>query len=200
MSKVVVTKEKLDHLANCVSAKSQEPILLSVDEMAEAVLKIKTGSATIYQDQNGYLVLGEDAAESPTVSQLSVTENGTYTAPTGVAYSSVDVNVSGGGDFSTATVTVVSECSSEITIEIPSISDDGSNSCMYGFSNISGYDSIEYTVSLYKGKAEMFIIKYDGGGVLELEYSGNIQALPVPTNEGCAICGDGTITILETVS
>lgn len=41
-----------------------------------------------------------------TVEALSVTQNGTYTAPTGKAYSPVTVNVSGGSsDFSTATVT-----------------------------------------------------------------------------------------------
>lgn len=45
---------------------------------------------------------------SVTVEQLNVTENGTYTAEEGKAYSPVVVNVEGGsGDLSTATVTVV---------------------------------------------------------------------------------------------
>lgn len=43
-----------------------------------------------------------------TVEPLSVTENNTYTAPAGKAYSPVTVNVSGGGggDFSSATLTI----------------------------------------------------------------------------------------------
>ena len=43
-----------------------------------------------------------------TVESLSVTENDTYTAPAGKAYSPVTVNVSGGGgDLSSATVTII---------------------------------------------------------------------------------------------
>lgn len=56
------------------------------------------GRGSVTQDQDGYLVLDDDApAPSITVESLSVTQNGTYTAPTGKAYSPVTVNVSGGG-------------------------------------------------------------------------------------------------------
>ena len=51
----------------------------------------------VYQDGDGYLVLSDDPLEQITVESLSVTANGTYTAPTGKAYSPVTVNVSGGG-------------------------------------------------------------------------------------------------------
>lgn len=64
-----------------------------------------TGTATggaggsVYQDAQGYLVLDDEGGGgSVTVEALSVTANGTYTAPTGRAYSPVTVNVSGGGD------------------------------------------------------------------------------------------------------
>lgn len=40
MSKVSVTKEKLDLLANAISAKSKDPLTLTLDEMVEAVDKI----------------------------------------------------------------------------------------------------------------------------------------------------------------
>ena len=43
-----------------------------------------------------------------TVEPLSVTENNTYTAPTGKAYSPVTVNVPGGGGSSTYTITLIS--------------------------------------------------------------------------------------------
>lgn len=56
------------------------------------------GRGSVTQDQDGYLVLDDDApAPSITVEALSVTQNGTYTAPTGKAYSPVTVSVSGGG-------------------------------------------------------------------------------------------------------
>lgn len=55
------------------------------------------GRGAVTQDQDGYLVLDDDApAPSVTVESLSVTQNGTYTAPTGKAYSPVTVSVSGG--------------------------------------------------------------------------------------------------------
>lgn len=43
MSKVAVSKIKLDYLANCVSSKSGESVPLTIDEMADAVLGIQTG-------------------------------------------------------------------------------------------------------------------------------------------------------------
>lgn len=65
------------------------------------------GSAVVHQDEDGYIVLDDEPGETPTITSLSVTENGTYTAPTGVAYSPVTVNVSGGSsDFSTVQVAI----------------------------------------------------------------------------------------------
>lgn len=53
------------------------------------------GRGAVTQDQDGYLVLDDQAGQSITVESLSVTQNGTYTAPTGKAYSPVTVSVSG---------------------------------------------------------------------------------------------------------
>lgn len=47
----------------------------------------------VYQDENGYLVLDDDQGTYTNVVPLSVTSNGTYTAPSGQAYSPVDVNI-----------------------------------------------------------------------------------------------------------
>lgn len=58
------------------------------------------GGIEITQDAQGYIVLPKDGGGGGgdiTVEALSVTQNGTYTAPTGKAYSPVTVNVSGGG-------------------------------------------------------------------------------------------------------
>lgn len=56
------------------------PTNKNMANLASAIGSISTGSST-------------------TITPLNVTENGTYTAPTGTAYSPVTVNVSGGGDF-----------------------------------------------------------------------------------------------------
>lgn len=55
------------------------------------------GTGGVTQDQDGYLVLDDEAGSGGvTVESLSVTQNGTYTAPSGKAYSPVTVSVSGG--------------------------------------------------------------------------------------------------------
>lgn len=56
------------------------------------------GSVVVLQDENGYVVLDDEAGETPTITSLTVTDNGTYTAPTGVAYSPITVNVNAGYD------------------------------------------------------------------------------------------------------
>ena len=53
-----------------------------------------TEAGTVTQDAQGYLVLDDEAPSGRvTVEALSVTQNGTYTAPTGKAYSPVTVSV-----------------------------------------------------------------------------------------------------------
>ena len=49
MSKVAITKEKLDSLANAVAAKSGIPVLLTVDEMTSAVLGISVGEENVLE-------------------------------------------------------------------------------------------------------------------------------------------------------
>lgn len=96
MSTVSITKEKLDYLANCVSSKSGESIPLTIDQMAEAVLNIQTGGGSggnVWQDAQGRVHFDDEGTTPITVESLPVTQNGTYTAPTGKAYSPVTVAV-----------------------------------------------------------------------------------------------------------
>ena len=72
MEKVSITKSKLDNLATAISAKSGATLPLTIAQMQTAVNGIP---API------------------TVTSLSVTENGTYTAQSGSAYSPITVNV-----------------------------------------------------------------------------------------------------------
>lgn len=58
-----------------------------------------TEAGTVTQDADGYLVLDDDVPAGPTLITKSITANGTYNASSDSAdgYSSVTVNVSGGG-------------------------------------------------------------------------------------------------------
>lgn len=100
MSKVSITRSLLDDLAMSISAKSGEPVPLTLTEMKDAVDGIQTGGGSggnVWQDAQGYVHLDDEGTPPITVEPLSVTQNGTYTATTGHAYSPVTVNVSGGG-------------------------------------------------------------------------------------------------------
>lgn len=87
------------------------------------------GSGSAYQDQDGYIVLDDEGGGSITVEPLPVTQNGTYTAPTGTAYSPVTVNVSGGypvvGDgFTYLHVNVWSELALTMYVRFASVASD----------------------------------------------------------------------------
>lgn len=53
----------------------------------------------VYQDENNYVVLDNDTVSQIAVTPLTVTYNGTYTAPHGTAYSPVVVNVETDGEL-----------------------------------------------------------------------------------------------------
>ena len=79
-----------------------------------------------YFHQPGYyhLTYGIGGTVEPTeieVEPLSVTQNGTYTAPTGKAYSPVTVNVSGGGTLTVKTATATHTATSQ-TLSFSSLS------------------------------------------------------------------------------
>lgn len=81
------------------------PANKNMANLASAIGSISTGSST-------------------TITPLNVTENGTYTAPTGTAYSPVTVNVDGGitfGDWvvSTGTIVPTETISTTYTVTLP---------------------------------------------------------------------------------
>ena len=79
MANYIVSDTNLTAVANAIRTKGGTSEQLEFpDDFVSAIGDIQTGGGV-------------------TVEPLSVTENGTYTAPTGKAYSPVTVNVSGGG-------------------------------------------------------------------------------------------------------
>lgn len=82
MANYIVSDTNLTAVANAIRTKGGTSAPLEFpDEFVSAIGDIQTGGGS-----------------SVTVEALSVTQNGTYTAPTGTAYSPVTVNVSGGTD------------------------------------------------------------------------------------------------------
>lgn len=74
--KVIVTKSKLDNLANSIAAKSGAVLPLTIAQMKTAVDGITIGTnlnGLVTQDQNGYLVF-EDDGEGIPASSFTVTE------------------------------------------------------------------------------------------------------------------------------
>ena len=75
MARVLINESNLENIADAIRAKNGSSDTYLPSQMATAISNISTVG----------------------VEPLSVTDNGTYTAPTGTAYSPVTVNVSGGG-------------------------------------------------------------------------------------------------------
>lgn len=57
------------------------------------------GSVNVWQDSQGYVNLDDETQSTQVITSLNVTEDGTYTAPTGYAYNPITVSVSGGGGW-----------------------------------------------------------------------------------------------------
>lgn len=119
MSKVAITRSKLDNLANAVAAKSGEPVLLTIDEMTSAVLSIvpklqnKTITPTKWQ-QTAQPDIEYDGLSNVIVNPIpsnyiipdgtmSITSNGSYNV---IEYDTVDVNVYSGTTINNQNKTV----------------------------------------------------------------------------------------------
>ena len=101
INKVVLGNETLlDLTADTVTPQTLYSGTTAHDASGQIIVGTMSGgteAGAVTQDADGYLVLDDDPGSSSiAVGSLSVTQNGTYTAPTGTAYSPVTVNVSGG--------------------------------------------------------------------------------------------------------
>lgn len=108
MPNVLVRESSLQSIADAIRAKNGTQNTYKPDEMADAIEAISGGgitpTGTIEITQNGVVDVTNYASadvdvptgSTPVINSLSITENGTYTAPSGVdGYSPVTVSVSG---------------------------------------------------------------------------------------------------------
>lgn len=128
----------------------------------------------------------EDAisGEPVEVVELNVTENDTYTAPSGKAYSPVVVNVSGGSsDFSTAEVTLNIAMGVMNPRFVAAFAAEGEYPSSYGEVHESGV----YQLILYKGRGFGTFVT---DSLVDIAVSGDIVY-----DDDFYITGSGAITI-----
>jgi hypothetical protein len=120
MSQVLITKSKLDSLANTIASKASVAAPLTIAQMETAVRNIPTGGGggSIIQDKDGYLVLSRNG-NTPALISKSITANGTYDAEDDNAdgYSSVSIDVSGEPPFVSGAITVVNNTASDLALQ-----------------------------------------------------------------------------------
>lgn len=69
---------------------------LATGEKATGTATGGSDNGSVWQDEDGYVVLDDEPGVNVSIAPLSVSTNGTYTAPSGVAYSPVTVSVPSG--------------------------------------------------------------------------------------------------------
>lgn len=100
INKVKYGDTTLIDLSTDTVASSDDIVSGKIGHLRDGSIVTGTGSGgveSVTQDEYGYVVLDDESGTLIVVDPLSVTDNGTYTAPTGHSYSPVTVNVSGGG-------------------------------------------------------------------------------------------------------
>ena len=169
MSKVSITRSKLDLLADAIGSKSSRGIPLTIDQMRDAVLDIEIGitpsgtksitkngtydvteyastevnvSVTeggAYQDADGYIVLGEGESSAPQ-GNISITANGTYDV---AQYASANVEVLSGLEYKEYLQRLIDRSITSITLPEP-VDPDDVNACVGydAFSNCSKLTSV----------------------------------------------------------
>lgn len=107
VAKAIVTKSKLDTLANTVAAKARVSAPMTIDEMVAAVGSIDTSGSAVLQTKSvdpmqvvqivlpdtGYDGLSQVNISAIQTSSLTANANGQYSPPVGSYYSSVTVDV-----------------------------------------------------------------------------------------------------------
>lgn len=134
---------------------------------------------------------GGEGGGDITVEALSVTENGTYTAETGKAYSPVTVNVP--SDYSEATITIANRAYEAISLFFAHPVEAAGDVPAHSASMLSD-ETYVGPITLYKGSA--LIWSEDLSDTYTYSVSGNIEATTVGEGlKGYIVTGDCSITI-----
>lgn len=112
MANYIVSGKNLTAVANAIRTKGGTSSALEFpDGFVQAIGDIQTGGSSV------------------TVESLNVTQNGTYTAPSGKAYSPVTVNVSGGSGADTLEQRITNTLTSYTNSNVTTLSESAFRSC-----------------------------------------------------------------------
>lgn len=149
---------------------------------------------------NWYDVPNESPNKDLALKNLKVTQNGTY-GESGVAYSSVEVNVSGGGggssDFTTAEVTVINNSGDNIRLlNFAFVYTDHDDDPIGNDLTVNANSTLIVNAVFYKNNPSSGVLHNYNSGVYSLNFSGNIE----DDGDGYFIInGAGTITVEEII-
>lgn len=159
------------------------PANKNMANLATAIGSISTGSST-------------------TITPLSVTENGTYTAPTGTAYSPVTVNVSGG-----ESIGIPREVSSggiyqmpvnNFTFSLPANATSiGPSALYYAFNGCTGLTSVDLSsVTTVPGSYGLYYAFYNCKALTSVDLS-SLTEITGPSALYYAFCGCTRLTSVD---
>lgn len=137
----------------------------AIDALNDALAGSDQASAQTIEDAVRLLGQNIGGGSSVTVESLTATENKTYTAPEGKAYSPVVVNVSGGSSVNHGTMPVIAEDAEGYPIPSPEEIQH-----IYYIDNENQFNDISFTTTTYT---------YDDGETTPFETTALVADLPV---------------------
>ena len=180
------------------------PTASKIDDMAALILQIRQGGATITEtpDPAGGTVITIDSEHVVTVTPLSVTSNGTYTANEGYAYNPVSVSVSNSGPTLQSKEVTPTESSQTVTPDngydgLSSVS-VGAISSTYVGSEITSRSSSDLSAS---GATVTAPAGYYASQATKTVASGSVTAPSTISGSSASVStGTNTLTLSKSVS
>lgn len=161
--KLIVTKNKLDALATSIATKAGVASPLTIAQMKIAVDNLVCG--TITQDENGYLVIGENGAAGDLVERFSIDDIVTHNYPSIINLTNPEITTLYPYQFAGSDITEIHapyittfsdgnnigigmfrDCKNLVVVDMPMLENPGSNG--YQFSKCTSLQTINLPLTM----------------------------------------------------